>query len=93
MFIVKMTNCEFKVEQGEVASVMDGVARGVIKVFKQGVMNPSYFVALIPDPNPNKEKEVDDLGRYTGNMIALPLKDMFGGLREEILKLTETKKI
>ncbi len=94
MYIVKMTNCDIKIEKEEVASVVDGISRGVVKILKQGVFNPSYFVAVIKDPNALTEKEVEEgTGHYTGKIIPVPLPDLFLGLREKLLELTEGKKI
>jgi len=88
-----MTNCDIKIEKEEVASVVDGIARGVVKILKQGVFNPSYFVAVIKDPNMLVEKLVDDNGHYTGAVKPVPLTDLFVGLREELLQLADGKKI
>ncbi len=88
-----MIGFDIPIEEDEVAKVIDGVQRGVVKILKQGVMNPTSFAGIIEDKNRDKVmingREPGESGHYENK----PLKDLFPGVREEIEKLAQGMKM
>jgi hypothetical protein len=86
-FICVLSNREFKIDKEEVPAIIDAVNKGVTKVCKQGVMNPSYFVGIVADTKREEIdyiQETDEYGAYTGKRTPKKLQDLFIDMREEI---------
>jgi hypothetical protein len=92
-FILKMIGFELQIDEDEIPVVLDGVQRGVVKILKRGIMNPSSFAGIIDDPKREKDREVDAVGVYTGKMTVKPLTDLFPKVREEVEKLSVQKRL
>ncbi len=88
-----MIGFEIQIDEEEIPTILDGVQRGVVKILKRGVMNPSSFAGIIEDPKREKNKEVDAENRYTGKLTAKPLVDLFPNIRKEVEKLSIQKKL
>jgi len=55
-FIVKTSNGEIKVDGTEIPKIIEGITSGSIIILKQGILNPSFLVSIIPD-----EQRVSDI--------------------------------
>lgn len=55
-FVVKTSNGEIKVDGTEIPKIIEGITSGSIIILKQGILNPSFLVAVIPD-----EQRVSDI--------------------------------
>lgn len=92
-FLVKMIGYDIPIEEDEVVKVVDGVNRGIVKILRQGIMNPTSFSGIIED---KKREKIMVNGATPGESAHYenqPLKDLFPDLREKLELLTANKMI
>lgn len=86
-FLVKMIGFDIPIEEDEVIKVVDGVNRGVVKILKQGIMNPTSFAGIIEDKNREKIIVNGTTSGESGHYENKPLKDLFPQLRGQLEQL------
>ncbi len=77
--IVMSTGAEVKIDQDEVAKVMGGIQRGGMIAVKQGLVNPSFIVSVLPDK--------DRVEKVYGDQSVAelpPLVNVFEGLKLQV---------
>lgn len=77
-YIVKLSNkAEIQIDEDEVARVVDGLKSGTLVKVRQGIFNPSFFVAVVEDEN---RKPID---HYSEGLIERKnLPDIFTDLKQ-----------
>ena len=92
-YLVKMIGFDIPIEEDEITKVVDGVQRGVVKILRQGVMNPTSFAGIVEDKNREKVMVNGSTPGESGHYELKPLKDLFPELRTELEKLSDTKRL
>ena len=90
---IKLSNgADIPIDEDEVEIVVAGIQSGRVVRVRQGIFNPSFFVAMIIDEQ--RKMQWIDANRYRtvqekDNSALLPLPDMFKGILPEIKKLKD----
>lgn len=92
-YLVKMIGFDIPIDESEIAVVVDGVQRGVVKILKQGVMNPTSFAGIIEDKSREKVMVNGLHPGESGHYENKPLRDLFPNLRNELELLAEGKNV
>ncbi len=97
-YIVQLTNkAEIPIDEDEVDKVVGGIQTGKVVRVRQGIFNPSFFVAMIRDAK--REQRYFDDNQYRGLNQAKeerelkPLPDIFSGILEDRKQLTNAMRI
>ena len=97
-YLVQLTNkAEIPIDEDEVDNVIAGISTGKVVKVRQGIFNPSYFVAMIVDQKRIERYYSDNQYRNQGereNRELAPLEDIFGGvIGEQKKQLTSAMRI
>lgn len=82
-YIVKLSNnAEVPIDADEVEKVLSGVSRGSMVRVRQGLVNPSFIVAIVPDKKRisaflEDTKYPDEETKERRHAGLLPLEDIF----------------
>lgn len=87
-FIIKTSKSEIPIDADEIPKLLEAIKRGSPVVFRQGILNPSFFDSLVVDKKEN-ERLLEDY-KYEikeGRIKEFPKhKDEFVEIREVIEK-------
>lgn len=102
-FILKTFHSEIKIDEDEVAKVLEALKSGDVKVLRQGIFNPQSFDSIVPDEKRSAQISEVESKVYTRiedgivHEYTLPAKnstlpDLFADIRES-LQAGENKKL
>lgn len=82
-YLVHLTKAKIQIDEDEVGKVLRGIEVGSVVVVRQGIIHPSYFVAIVRDDarikeyhSENEYKRGEQI-KPIGNLI-----DIFEGISE-----------
>jgi hypothetical protein len=85
-YIVNMSKGKVQIDEDEVQKLLKSLESGSVAIFRQGMVNPSFFVSVEPD-----EAKMDELRedlKYKieeGSVTMFPLyEDLFQAVRENM---------
>jgi len=84
--IIMMGGTEIPLDADEIDGVMKAIASGSPCRCKQGIFNPSSYSCIVADKRV-MEREVNEIGQYTGRYIPISLPNIFEKV-DELTKLT-----
>lgn len=87
-------NNSIKIDADEIPKFIKALQSSSSALFRQGMFNPSYYIALVEDKDRESTREVDALGHHTGKIKYELLPDIFEGVKELAeLKSAEVKRL
>ena len=98
-YLLKLSsNTSFRIDEDELPKVIKGINDGNVVILRQGIFNPSYFVAVIKDIQ-RELSLVEDRETmrwsieqgYTEEPKLKPLEDIFEKVRDKLLKAPKQK--
>jgi hypothetical protein len=84
--VVLSTRTEIKIDEDEIANVIEGIKSGKVVRVRQGIFNPSYFVCIERDSD-RIERFLDDTKHDTGKRLKgiTLLKDILEDVKVRLL--------